>query len=37
MHTPETLAEMAEVSSGGPRLRGKKKGGKERMGVQGIL
>jgi len=37
MHTPETLAEMAEISSGGSRMRGKKKGGKREWGAGNLI
>ncbi len=37
MHTPETLAEMAEISSGGSRMRGKKKDGKREWGAGNLI
>ncbi len=37
MHTPETLAERAEISSGGSRMRGKKKDGKREWGAGNLI
>jgi len=37
MHTPETLAERAEISSGGSRMRGKKKVGKREWGAGNLI